>query len=103
MSNIFMEILSYLRILSYLKMFPFGPSMYDHRARSIFKLYIRVIVNGLLGYSINIEKLSQIKWIRTGRASVLYWNIHGQLATAGIPLLPNVMKGYFIIMPRYFE
>ena len=57
--------------------------MYDHRARSIFKLYIKVIVNGLLGYSINIEKLSQMKWIRTGRVSVLYWNmIHGQPATA---------------------
>ena len=55
--------------------------MYDHRARSIFKLYIKVIVNGLLGYSINIYR--EIKWIRTGRASVLYWNIiHGQPATA---------------------
>ena len=46
--------------------------MYDHRARSIFKLYIKVIVNGLLGYSINIEKLPQIKWIRTGRVSIFY-------------------------------
>ena len=30
--------------------------MYDHRARSIFKLYFKVIVNGLLGYSINIYR-----------------------------------------------
>ena len=30
--------------------------MYDHRARSIFKLYIKVIVNGLLGCSINIYR-----------------------------------------------
>ena len=30
--------------------------MYDHRDRSIFKLYIKVIVNGLLGYSINIYR-----------------------------------------------
>ena len=55
--------------------------MYDHRVRSIFKLYIKVIVNGLVGYNINIYR--EIKCIRTGRASVLYWNIiHGQPATA---------------------
>ena len=56
--------------------------MYDRRARSIFKLYIKVIVHGLVGYNINIYR--EIKWIQTGRAIVLYWNIiHGQPATAG--------------------